>query len=69
MADETELKDAISKQFSGEIINETENRAVLHTALRSQNSQPTYVDGKDITDVIQESQNKMEKFCDEVISG
>lgn len=69
LADQTELKDAISKQFSGEIINETEKRAVLHTALRSQKPDPIYIDGKDITVDIQESQNKMEKFCDEVISG
>ncbi len=69
LADQTELKNAISQQFSGEIINETENRAVLHTALRNINPQPIYIDGKDITEVIQNSQNKMEKFCEEVISG
>ena len=35
LANEVELKDAIDRYFSGDIINETENRAVLHTALRS----------------------------------
>src|SRR5690606_28099144 len=52
-----------------ELINETENRAVLHTALRNQNDDPLLVDGKDIKPGIQKVLKQMETFCTEVISG
>jgi glucose-6-phosphate isomerase len=48
LANEVDLKSAIEAQFSGEIINETEKRAVLHTALRDQSNNEVFVDGKNI---------------------
>ena len=42
LAKEVDLKDAIEKQFSGEVINVTEGREVLHTALRSNSEEPVY---------------------------
>src|SRR5690554_4607131 len=48
LARECKLEEAIESLFSGELINETEHRAVLHTALRNQSSDPVYVDGKDV---------------------
>src|SRR5690606_747669 len=69
LARECKLEDAIKSMFSGELINETENRAVLHTALRNQNDDPLLVDGKDIKPGIQKVLKQMETFCTEVISG
>ena len=48
LARECGLKEAIVSQFSGEKINKTENRPVLHTALRNRANTPVYVDGKDV---------------------
>ena len=48
LADECKLKSAIDAMFSGERINETEDRAVLHTALRNFSNQPVTTDGKDV---------------------
>ena len=48
IAKESGLSQAIKMQFSGILINSTENRAVLHTALRSLKKEPILVDGKDI---------------------
>jgi glucose-6-phosphate isomerase len=48
LAEETQLADSIEKMFSGDRINETENRAVLHTALRNRENRPIHVDGKDV---------------------
>ena len=48
LAEEIDLKDAIEKMFTGDKINETENRAVLHIALRNRGSTPIYVDGEDV---------------------
>ena len=69
LADECELKEAIEAMFSGEKINETENRAVLHTALRNPNHSGFNLDGKDILVDIHRVLNKMEQFSDRVISG
>ena len=69
LANEIDLKDAISKYFSGDEINETENRAVLHTALRNKNSQPIHIDGNDITKDIIASQDKLKEFSKSIISG
>src|SRR5690606_24651655 len=66
---ECKLDDAIKSMFSGDLINETENRAVLHTALRNQNSDPLLVEGKDIKPDIQKVLNQMEAFCTDVLSG
>jgi len=69
LADEVNLKDAINKMFSGDAINETENRPVLHTALRNMNNTPVLVDGMDIMPGINAILKKMEAFSSQVISG
>jgi glucose-6-phosphate isomerase len=69
LANEIDLKDAIEKQFSGAIINETENRAVLHTALRSNSEEPILVHGKNIKPQIQAALRKIRSFSNKVISG
>ena len=69
LAKESGLSEAIQAQFSGSAINATENRAVLHTALRSLKKQPIVVDGKDILPEVEAAQKKMFAFCDQVISG
>jgi len=69
LANECGLKEAINGMFNGEAINETEGRAVLHTALRNQSNSPVIVDGQDIMPEINEVLNKMEQFTDSVISG
>ncbi|MGB1284515.1 MAG: glucose-6-phosphate isomerase [Polaribacter sp.] len=69
LANEVDLKDAIEKQFSGAIINATENRAVLHTALRSASEEPILVDGKNIKPKIQSALRKIKSFSNKVIAG
>jgi glucose-6-phosphate isomerase len=69
LADEVQLKSAIQDYFSGEIINQTEGRAVLHTALRSTSTEPLHVDGVDIIPEIEAVKNKIQVFSNEVISG
>jgi glucose-6-phosphate isomerase len=69
LAEETKLKDNIEAMFSGEKINRTEGRAVLHTALRNFSGKPVMVDGKDVMPDVKAVQAKMKAFCDEVISG
>ena len=69
LAKECELKQAIGAMFNGEKINATENRSVLHVALRNQDNEPVLVDGKDVMPEINEVLQKMEKFCSSVISG
>ncbi len=69
LANEVDLKDAIEKQFSGEIINATENREVLHTALRSSSEESIFVQGKDIKPKIQSTLRKIKSFSNKVISG
>lgn len=69
MAEEAGLKQAITVYFGGAKINETENRAVLHTALRKLNNQPILVDEEDIGPKIEKLKNQMYDFADRVISG
>ncbi len=69
LATEVGLKEAIADQFSGVQINQTENRAVLHTALRAQEKDVVWVDGKNIVPEIHAVKNKIKTFCKEVISG
>lgn len=69
LAEECGLNDAIKQQFKGEIINETEGRAVLHTALRNPDRTGFILDGKDILPDIHRVLDKMEQFSDQVISG
>jgi glucose-6-phosphate isomerase len=69
LAKEVNLKEAIASYFDGENINKTENRAVLHTALRAPESATVLVDGKNVIPEIYEVKNKMKNFSNEVISG
>ncbi len=69
LANEVGLKQAISDYFSGENINQTENRAVLHTALRASENESIFVDGKNIIPEIFEVKNKIKTFSEAVISG
>ena len=69
LANETELKAAIEAMFSGEAINKTEDRAVLHTALRNRSNKPVMVDGEDVMPAVNAVLEKMKSFTDRVIGG
>ncbi len=69
LAKECSLKEAIEAQFAGHAINETENRAVLHTALRNMSDDPLLVDGIDIMPDIKRVLKQMKTFCESVHSG
>ena len=69
LANEVDLKDAIEKQFSGDVINVTEGREVLHTALRSTLDEALLVNGKNIKPQIQSALRKIKSFSNKVISG
>lgn len=69
LAGETHLKEAISAMFSGEKINETEGRAVLHTALRDFSEDEILVDGENIKPGIKKVLDQMKTFSAKVISG
>ena len=69
LAEEMELSQAITDMFSGKIVNKTENRAVLHTALRQQTDDPVMVNGKDVIPVIRQTNQKIKKFVHAVTSG
>ena len=69
LANEMKLKEAISKYFSGDNINQTENRAVLHTALRASKNAVLNVEGKNVISEINQVKNQIEKFTNDVISG
>jgi glucose-6-phosphate isomerase len=69
LAEECELDKAISAMFSGDIINATEKRAVLHTALRNFSGQPVQSEGKDVMPDVQAVWQQMRNFCNRVHSG
>lgn len=69
LAEEVSLKDAIEKMFSGDAINETEGRAVLHVALRNRTNRPIVVNGSDVMPEVNEVLQKMEGFTEKVIDG
>ena len=69
LAKECGLEAAIEAQFTGEAINATENRAVLHSALRNRSGKPVFVNGKDVMPDVLEVLDRMEKFVGEVHSG
>ena len=69
LADEVKLKEAIESQFSGEIINQTEGRAVLHTALRAPKNADFKVDGVNVMPEIYQVKQKIENFTNEVVNG
>jgi len=69
LAKEAHLKDAITKYFDGDVINQTENRAVLHTALRAKENASVKVDGVNVMPEIYSVKNKIKNFSNEIISG
>ncbi|WCP66805.1 glucose-6-phosphate isomerase [Vibrio tubiashii] len=69
LANETELKAAIEAMFSGEAINQTEGRAVLHTALRNRSNKPVMVGGEDVMPAVNAVLEKMKSFTERVIGG
>jgi len=69
LADEVNLRGAIDAMFRGEKINKTENRAVLHTALRNIANTPIYVDGKNVMPEVNRVLEQMRLFCSDIHSG
>jgi len=69
LAEECKLKDAISAMFNGDMINATEHRSVLHTALRNFSKQPVYTEGSNIMPEVKKVLRKMKRFCEAVHNG
>lgn len=69
LADDCKVKNAMDAIFSGEKINGTENRAVMHTALRNFSDQSMSIDGEDIMPEVRETREKMKAFCEKIHSG
>lgn len=69
LAKECDLAGAIKSMFSGEKINRTKNRAVLHVALRNRSNTPILVDGKDVMPEVNAVLEKMKTFSEAIISG
>ena len=69
LSEECGLVQAKKAMFDGEKINRTENRAVLHTALRNRANTPVLIDGKDVMPEVNAVLAKMKTFCARVISG
>ncbi len=69
LANSIDLKSLIDDMFSGKKINKTEDRAVLHTALRNRSNLPVLVDGVDVMPQINAALLKMRQFCEKVHSG
>jgi len=69
LANECNLKDAIESMFSGDLINETEQRSVLHVALRNFSGKPIYSEGKNVMDDVKKVQEQMKAFCNKIHSG
>jgi glucose-6-phosphate isomerase len=69
LANDVQLKGAISQYFEGDSINQTENRAVLHTALRAKENATVFVDGTNVMPEIYAVKNKIKQFSSEIISG
>ncbi|QQL49581.1 glucose-6-phosphate isomerase [Mucilaginibacter ginkgonis] len=69
LAEQCEVKQAINAMFSGDLINQTEGRSVLHTALRNFSGKPVMSEGKDVMPDVLASQAKMKQFCEEIHNG
>ncbi|AZA50288.1 glucose-6-phosphate isomerase [Chryseobacterium carnipullorum] len=69
LADDCKVKNAMDAIFAGEKINGTENRAVMHTALRNFSDQSMSIDGEDIMPEVRETREKMKAFCEKIHSG
>lgn len=69
LAQECGLKEAIEVMFSGDKINRTEDRSVLHIALRNRSKEPIFVEGKDVMPEVNAALDKMKAFADKITSG
>ncbi|GAB4399363.1 MAG: glucose-6-phosphate isomerase [Microscillaceae bacterium] len=69
LAEEVRLKEAIEAMFTGQKINVTEDRAVLHVALRHQANTPVYAEGQDVMPAVREVLRQMQAFSEKVRSG
>ncbi|WP_440876921.1 glucose-6-phosphate isomerase [Thalassotalea sp. PLHSN55] len=69
LAKECDVESWREKMFSGEQINKTEDRAVLHTALRNREQTPIYLDGENISDCVEAALTKMKAFTEQVRQG
>jgi len=69
LAEQAGLRQRIDAMFRGDKINITENRAVLHVALRAPRDEKIFVDGKDVVPEVHAVLDKMAAFCDRVRSG
>jgi glucose-6-phosphate isomerase len=69
LAEECKVKEATAAMFAGEKINRTEDRAVLHTALRNFSGKPVMLDGKDVMPDVHAVLAQMKQFADEIHSG
>ena len=69
LADEVKLKDAIAKYFKGDLINQTEGRAVLHTALRAKETDTVLVAGQNVVPEVYAVKNHIKKYTEAVVSG
>ncbi len=69
LAQETALPQAIESMFTGQAINQTENRAVLHTALRNRSNSPVYVGGQDVMPEVNQVLAQMKAFASQIHQG
>ena len=69
LAEETDVKGAIEAMFSGEAINQTEGRSVLHTALRNRSNNPVMSGGQDVMPAVNAVLEKMKGFSERIIGG
>jgi len=69
LTDDCKLKTAMEAMFNGEKINETEDRAVMHTALRDFSDKSISIDGEDIMPEVREARQKIKSFCEKIHSG
>lgn len=69
LAEQAQVPRAIAAMFDGERINTTEDRAVLHVALRNRSNRPVYVDGEDVMPQVNAVLAQMRRFCEEIHSG
>lgn len=69
LAKEAKVQEWMNKMYSGEKINNTENRAVLHIALRNRSNSPIIVDGEDVMPKVNAVLEKIKGFCEKVQSG
>ncbi len=69
LAKECDVESWRSKMFEGERINRTEDRAVLHTALRNRKKAPIFLEGENVTDCVEAALSKMKAFTEQVRQG